>query len=99
MNRFVVFPHLLPANTELVLRIVYDRFFPDPLQFIIHLHPIVRRCIYRVIHTPAGNSDNNLESQYTCNRVFGLQSDSKLLSGLPEGRMSYSILETDSVVE
>jgi hypothetical protein len=29
----------------------------------------------------SGNPDNNLESQYPCKHVFGLQSDCKLLSG------------------
>jgi hypothetical protein len=33
----------------------------------------------------SGNTDKNLESQYTCRHLFGVESDSKLLSVFPEG--------------
>jgi hypothetical protein len=36
-------------------------------------------------------SDNGVELQYICSHVFGLQSDSKLSSGFPEGLMNYLI--------
>jgi hypothetical protein len=36
--------------------------------------------------------DINLELQYPYSHVFGLQSDSKLLSGFPEGLMNYPVL-------
>jgi hypothetical protein len=32
-----------------------------------------------------GNPDNNLESQYSYNHIFVLKSNSKLLSGFPDG--------------